>query len=106
MSETNEWCVVVYDKPGTDRMSVFDQHVKSLPNVIEGGIMITGGQINDDSDPRKPIGSSLTIRAKTKEDVIKILKNDAFYKNGIWDVDNALIYHLYCVYREELIYQL
>jgi len=106
MGEMQEWCVIVYDKPGTDRMSVFDQHVNGLPETIKNGSMITGGQINDDSDPRKPIGSNLTIRAETKEDVIKILKNDAFYKNGIWDVENAIIHHLYCVYREGLEYQL
>ena len=78
MSEMNEWCVIVYDKLGADRMSIFDQHLKGLPTVIKGGIMITGGQINDDSDPRKPIGSSFIIRAATKEDVVSILKKDSF----------------------------
>lgn len=106
MGKMNEWSVIVYDKPGMDRMTVFGEHVNGLPGFIDDKSMVTGGQINDDSDPRKPIGSSFIIRAETKEDVVNILKKDAFYKHGIWDVDNAIIHHLYCVYREGLDYQL
>lgn len=106
MGQMNEWSVIVYDKPDKDRMTVFEEHVKGLPEFVKNRSMITGGQISDDSDPRKPIGSNFIIRAETKEDVINILKNDAFYKNGIWDMENIIIHHLFCVYREGLEYQL
>ena len=98
--------MVVYDRPEADRMTVFDKHVAGLPAIIEDGTLVAGGQINDNSDPRKPIGSSLMIRADTKEDVVKILKNDTFGKYNIWDIDNAIIHNLFCVYREGQAYQL
>lgn len=106
MAEKNLWSVVVYDRPEADRMTVFDQHVAGLPAIIANGTFVAGGQINDDSDARKPIGSSLFLKADTREDVIEILKNDTFGKHNIWDIDNAIIHHLFCVYREGQEYQL
>ncbi|SMN19471.1 similar to Meyerozyma guilliermondii PGUG_01654 hypothetical protein [Maudiozyma saulgeensis] len=100
MGELSDWSVIVYDKPGVDRTEAYDKHVKALPAIIDLGLVVFGGQINDDSNPRKPIGSSLTIRAETKEDAIKLLKQDVFYKEGIWDVDNAIIHHFNCVFIE------
>lgn len=100
MGELSDWSVIVYDRPGVDRSEAYVRHVKALPAIIEKGLVVFGGQINDESDPRKPIGSSLTVRAETREDAIELLKNDVFYKEGIWDVDNAIIHHFKCVFIE------
>lgn len=37
-------------------------------------------------------GSVMTISAATKEEVVDLLKKDAYTKNEVWDWDNAQIY--------------
>ncbi|SMN22988.1 similar to Meyerozyma guilliermondii PGUG_01654 hypothetical protein [Maudiozyma saulgeensis] len=85
---------------GIDRTEAYDKHVKALSAIIDLGLVVFWGQINDDSNPRKAICSSLTTKTGTREDAIKLLKQDIFYKEGIWDVDNAIIHHFNCVFIE------
>ncbi|KAH3672546.1 hypothetical protein OGATHE_002191 [Ogataea polymorpha] len=44
-------------------------------------------------------GSSYNIVANSREEIIEFLKTDPYYKAGIWDVDNALIYPYGCAGR-------
>lgn len=67
-----------------------------------------GGAILSDtpSDPADPNtfdfkGSSLILEAATKADVIAFLKTDVYYKEGVWDVDNAQVYYLKTALREQ-----
>ncbi|SMN22429.1 similar to Meyerozyma guilliermondii PGUG_01654 hypothetical protein [Maudiozyma saulgeensis] len=97
-----EWCVVVMDKPGAERKKYGSLHVTGIKPIIKAGILLSGGQINDESNPPKAVGSHLQIRADTKQDVVEMLQNDPFSRYGVWDIDNAIIYRLDCVYRERL----
>jgi len=52
--------------------------------------------------PPRAVHSHLQIRADTKQDVIDTLRKDPFSRNGVWNVDDAIIYRLDTVYREKL----
>ncbi|SMN17928.1 similar to Meyerozyma guilliermondii PGUG_01654 hypothetical protein [Maudiozyma saulgeensis] len=97
MGKLSDWSIIVYDRPGADRTEAYDKHVKALTVIIDLRLVVLRGQINDDNNP---IGSSLTIRVETKDDNLKLLKQDILYKEGIWDVDNAIIHHFNCVFIE------
>lgn len=97
-----EWCVVVMDKSDADRAKHGPKHIVGIKHLIDSGIVLSGGQINDESSPPKAVGSHIQIRADTKQDVIDLLRKDPFSQNGVWNVDEAIIYRLDCVYREKL----
>lgn len=97
-----EWCVVVMDKPDADRAKYGSEHIVGIKPLINSGIFLSGGQIKDENNPPKAVGSHLQIRADTKQDVIDLLRKDPFSENGVWNVDEAIVYRLDCVYREKL----
>lgn len=90
------------DNPGADRSKHANEHLVGVRRNKASGLFLSGGQINDESTPRKAIGSHLQIRCGTKEEVLEILRNDPFTKGGVWNMDIAKVYHLKCVYREKL----
>lgn len=49
--------------------------------------------VPEGTDPTKFdfAGSALVAVAETKEQVIEQLKEDIYYKEGVWDVDNVSI---------------
>ncbi|CCH46840.1 hypothetical protein BN7_6441 [Wickerhamomyces ciferrii] len=94
-----EWLVVVYDKPvfkPQDRGQFRPQHLAAIPAQVESGKVTNVGaifhEIPEDDKPKKFAGSSLNVVANSREEVIEILNQDIFAKEGIWDVENALIY--------------
>ncbi|GMM58772.1 hypothetical protein DAKH74_053890 [Maudiozyma humilis] len=100
-----EWCVVVYDKPGSDRSQFRPQHLAGIPPLVEQGKMVCAGAIyNEPTTPggeRTFAGSHLQLVADTKEEALKIVHGDIFAKEGIWDLDNIIIYQFGCAVRKE-----
>lgn len=54
-----------------------------------------------DGKPANFAGSNLTVVADTKEEVMNLLKADIFAKEGIWDLESALIFPFGCAARKE-----
>lgn len=100
-----EYCVVVLDKPGSDRSRYLKEHFTAITGSIESGRVLSGGQINSEADPvtgeRFSIGSHIQIKADSREEVIEMLKHDIFAREDVWDLENAIIYQLDCAYRQE-----
>lgn len=44
-------------------------------------------------------GSVMLIKADTREEILELLKNDEYTKQGAWDVDNAKIIPFKCAVR-------
>lgn len=101
-----EWCIVIMDKPGADRAQFASEHIAGILRAKESGTLLSGGQINDESTPRKPIGSHLQIRANSKDEAMEFLKKDPFAKGGVWDMGSAAVYQFDGAYREKLDLQL
>ncbi|KAK6202415.1 uncharacterized protein RJT21DRAFT_1813 [Scheffersomyces amazonensis] len=89
---SQEYTVIIYDKPGTDRTKVRPIHLQDLVGTVNAGVVIAGGALFTDETKTKFVGSTLQIAANSKEEVIEALKQDVYYREGIWDIDSALIY--------------
>lgn len=90
MSAKIEWNVIVYDKPGTDRLPVRMDHLKKIPSDVNGVIVNSAGAIFQDAEKTKFAGSCFHLMASSKEEIIEFLKGDPYYKAGIWDVDSVI----------------
>ncbi|CAB4253752.1 similar to hypothetical protein KNAG_0C04880 [Kazachstania naganishii CBS 8797] [Maudiozyma barnettii] len=99
-----EWCVIAYDKVGSDRSKLRPQHLAGIPPQVEQGKLVCAGAIfNEPTTPggeRTFAGSHLQVVAPTKEEALNIVKGDIFAREGIWDMDNIIIYQFGCAVRE------
>ncbi|ODV62314.1 uncharacterized protein ASCRUDRAFT_69130 [Ascoidea rubescens DSM 1968] len=98
-----EWLVVVFDKAGSDRSKFRPQHLAAIPPAVESGKVTNVGAIfSEIPELGKPLnfaGSTYNIEADTREEVLEFIKKDVFAKEGIWDLDNILIYPYGCAAR-------
>lgn len=99
-----EWCVIVYDKKGSDRSLFRPAHLQGIPKLVEEGKLVCAGAIYQDVSPEGKLsnfaGSHLQIVADTKEEALEIVKGDVFAKEGIWDLENIIIYPFGCAVRQ------
>lgn len=99
-----EWCVIVYDKPGSDRSNFRAKHLAALPPLVEQGVLVCAGAIyNEPTTPggdRTFAGSHLQIAAETKQEALDVIYGDIFAKEGIWDLENIIIYQFGCANRK------
>ncbi|AET39546.1 YciI family protein Ecym_4509 [Eremothecium cymbalariae DBVPG len=99
-----EWCVTVYDKPGSDRSPYRSMHLERIPELVQEGKIVVAGAIYKDLVDGKPggfAGSHLILVADTREEVVELLKGDIYAKEGVWDMDNILIFPFGCAVRKE-----
>ncbi|ABN64278.1 predicted protein [Scheffersomyces stipitis CBS 6054] len=88
---SSEYGVLIYDKPDADRRKFFKEHIAGIAPMVNSGVIKVAGAIFKDETRTKVVGSSIQLAANSKEEAIELLKKDAFYVNGIWDLDNAVI---------------
>ncbi|CUM63128.1 uncharacterized protein PRCAT00000695001 [Priceomyces carsonii] len=91
---STEWEVIVFDKEGTDRSLVRPAHVAAIPEAVNKGIVNSAGAIYTDASKSKFAGSAFHIIADSKEEIIEFLKQDVYYKEGIWDINSVIAYPL------------
>lgn len=87
-----EWLVVVFDRSNVNRLLYRSQHLARIPQLVELGVVTNVGPIFADTDKTKFVGSSYNLRVNSRQEAVDFLKQDIFYKEGIWDVENAIIY--------------
>ncbi|KAM3162125.1 YCII domain-containing protein [Lachancea thermotolerans] len=99
-----EWCVIVFDKKGSDRSACRPAHLEGVAQQYEKGTLVCAGaiyhEVGPDGKPTNFAGSHLQISANTKEDALQVVKNDVFAKEGIWDLENIIIYPFGCAVRQ------
>lgn len=86
-----EYNVIVYDKPGVDRSQVRPQHFANIAPTVNKGKILSVGAIYHDDEKTKFAGSAYHILADNREEIIEFLKQDVYYTEGIWDINNVLI---------------
>ncbi|KAH7341888.1 hypothetical protein B0J17DRAFT_648453 [Rhizoctonia solani] len=83
----------------TRRLSVRETHMEKAKESL-GTFLIRGGaMLAPDSDldavaaggPKKMIGSVIFIRGNSLEEVTKKVKEDIYYKSGVWDPEKLVI---------------
>lgn len=97
----SEWFVYVSDVPNSKRTIYLDEHMNRLPPFIKNGSIVCGGALLDDEG--NMCGSHIQFSKKlTKDEVMKILNDDAFARNGVWDMKTLIIRKIHCVVRSAL----
>lgn len=91
-----EWIAIVYDKEGGDRLGNRAAHLAAIPKNIANGSIVSAGAIFNQvpKEGEKPdfAGSVVNVIADTREEALEILKQDIYCKNGVWNMDNILLY--------------
>ncbi|CAR28704.1 hypothetical protein ZYGR_0U00620 [Zygosaccharomyces rouxii] len=97
-----EWVVIAFDK--ADRSAYRSEHLAGIPPQVESGKLVCAGAIYNEpkapGEPRTFAGSHLQVVADTKEEAIEIVKSDIFAKEGVWDLDNLIVYQFGCAIRQ------
>ncbi|KAK3388426.1 hypothetical protein B0T20DRAFT_104945 [Sordaria brevicollis] len=102
-----EWLVVVpdFEGVGEKRLEVRPDHFAGLGKNVDNGCFQMGGAVlsepptSDDPKTFKFAGSTIVLLAESREEVIKILKEDVYAQKGVWDVDNAQMWPFKCAFR-------
>ncbi|EMC97199.1 hypothetical protein BAUCODRAFT_32941 [Baudoinia panamericana UAMH 10762] len=71
------------------RMKVRPDHLSAIKSAVDTGFITFGGASLDEplkeGEGPKINGSAMLARADTKEQVLEKLKEDVYYKTGVWD---------------------
>ncbi|KAM3420779.1 hypothetical protein BST61_g4025 [Cercospora zeina] len=94
-----EWMVIIPDHPNSleTRLRVRPQHLEKIVPKVQQGIVLMGGASLEEptkeggSNP-KMNGSVFLAVAETKEEIVELVKSDAYYKEGVWDVEKMQIF--------------
>ena len=70
------------------RMDVRPAHLNSVEAQVAAGKCIMGGAMLNDG---KPIGSALILEANDATEVRKMIKEDPYVTEGVWDVNKIQI---------------
>lgn len=92
--------MIIYDKPVNQRLAFRAQHLAKIPESTANGPVTSCGPIFKDESKTEFLGSSYTIVAETRSQVIDFLKKDIYLANDVWDFDNVVIHPYTAVYRE------
>ncbi|KAK0514652.1 hypothetical protein JMJ35_003269 [Cladonia borealis] len=106
----HEWIVILPDHEGVleKRMQVRPEHLKALTPNVENGFWklgVSGAILEDvpkDGDGLRIKGSVLLALAESREEVVKALQEDVYYKSGIWDWDRVQIHPFKSAVRQPL----
>ncbi|RMZ27667.1 hypothetical protein D0859_08268 [Hortaea werneckii] len=91
MAPKQEWMVILPDAAGklSKRMEVRPDHLNNLKPHVDSGLWVFGGASLDEpikeGEPPKINGSVMLAVADTKEEVMKSVKEDVYFKSGVWD---------------------
>ena len=73
----------------TDNASANSDHLNNLKPHVDSGLWVFGGASLDEpikeGEPPKINGSVMLAVADTKEEVMKSVKEDVYFKSGVWD---------------------
>lgn len=105
-----EWLIVVPDFPDAQekRLEVRPTHFAGLKPHLESGSLKMGGAIlsevppDDEVTSLKFAGSTLIAIAESKEEIVTMLKNDVYAKEGVWDVEKAQMWPVKLAFRHTL----
>ncbi|KAI6849461.1 hypothetical protein KC332_g1875 [Hortaea werneckii] len=108
MAPKQEWMVILPDAAGklSKRMEVRPDHLNNLKPHVDSGLWVFGGASLDEpikeGEPPKINGSVMLAVADTKEEVMKSVKEDVYFKSGVWDESKIQIFPFKSAIREQL----
>lgn len=105
-----EWLIVIPDQPGKleKRMAVRPKHIEALKKgQLEGSWRMGGAYLEDvclnqNEEPLRILGSAMIVKASSREEVLKKLKDDIYAQENIWDFEKVQIHPFKCAFRTAL----
>lgn len=80
----------------TNNASSNSDHLNNLKPHVDSGLWVFGGASLDEpikeGEPPKINGSVMLAVADTKEEVMKSVKEDVYFKSGVWDESKVSFY--------------
>ncbi|EYE97888.1 uncharacterized protein EURHEDRAFT_449119, partial [Aspergillus ruber CBS 135680] len=94
-----EFLCICPDKPGVidKRLEVRGNHLEGATKLVSEGSLVLGvGAMFNDSHPKEGEtpsfkGSAMMLLAENEEEARKLLENDVYTRNGVWDIENVQI---------------
>ncbi|KAK5110116.1 hypothetical protein LTR62_006250 [Meristemomyces frigidus] len=108
MATKHEWMVILPDKAGAlaNRMKVRQEHLAALKPATDSGFWVLGGAMLDEpikeGQGPKINGSVMMALAETKEEVMEKIRQDAYFKTGVWDESKIQIFPFKSAIRSAL----
>lgn len=105
---TKEWFAWIPCPPGLDekRFMIREEHIKSAMALKNKKVLCWGGGVLEkQTEPGDTSGMTITlmtIYADTEDEARKIISEDVYAKNGIWDLENTKMYAWRTTIREPL----
>lgn len=87
-----EWLVIIYDLPVNRRLAFRADHLSKVPGNVASGLVTSAGPIFKDESKKEFLGSSFTIRASSRSEVLDFLKQDVYAHEKVWDFNNVVIH--------------
>lgn len=84
----HEYLVLIYDKPTANRLKYRSSHLAALPKFVGNPVKNAGAIVGKDG---KLIGSHYNLKLDNETLVRDFLKTDVYAKEGVWDLDGAII---------------
>lgn len=97
-----EWLVVIFDNAAGQRLAFKTQHLAALRSNIESGVVTSGGPLFKDGAKTNPFGSIITIRANSRAEVVKFLKQDIYAEKKVWNFDTLMVHPCALRYRSAI----
>ncbi|ODM22365.1 hypothetical protein SI65_03211 [Aspergillus cristatus] len=92
-----EFLCICPDKPGVvdKRLEVRGNHLEGATKLVSEGSLVLGGAMFN-SHPKEGEtpsfkGSAMMLLAENEEEARKLLENDVYTRNGVWDIENVQI---------------
>jgi len=92
-----EWLVILPDREGAleTRMKVRPKHLDAINPRVQAGFWKLGGAMlatpHVEGEPLQITGSTMMAVASSREEVMEELKNDIYFREGVWDVEKIQI---------------
>jgi len=104
----HEWLVILPDHPDSlsTRQQVRPEHLAGIKPLADAGTILFGGAFFENPPPVGEAphvkGTVLLAYAESKDEVLELLKQDAYTKNGVWDWQKVQIYAFKTALRRAL----
>lgn len=95
-----EWFLEVPINPGTlqKRLELRQKHIADAMPKVERGIITLAASIlskpTEDGDNKDMVKAIATVIAKDENEAKKVLADDIYTREGIWDAENIRVYPL------------
>jgi len=79
------------------RLSVRSEHIERVKGIYANGIIRVGGvllspeSLSAPPESQKMVGSTFICEAESLDDVKKLVEEDIYYKEGVWDKEKIVI---------------